>query len=214
LLAPLFRLVARLLGIRLTVEGRGNLPPGGAPAVVVSNHASYIDGFVLGAAMPRPVSFVVKGELAASWMTRLPLAAIEAAFVERFDREKGAADAKRVIEALKRGTSPLFFAEGTLSRMPGLLPFHMGAFIAAVESGRPVVPVVVRGTRSILRDGTWMPRPGAVTVHIGAPMAPAAGDDGDSWRRAVALRDAVRAEILRHTGEPDLAREDVFAAAL
>jgi len=70
-----------------------------------------------------------------------------------------------------------------------------------VQAGIPVLPVALRGVRSVLRDGTWTLRRGAITVHIGAPIAP----QGDDWAAAVRLRDAVRVEILRHCGEPDLA---------
>jgi 1-acyl-sn-glycerol-3-phosphate acyltransferase len=75
----------------------------------------------------------------------------------------------------------------------------MGAFLLAARTGLPVVPVGIRGARSILRDVTWFPRFGAVTVAIGAPVAPAGGD----WTDAVRLRDQVRAEILRLSLESD-----------
>jgi len=52
----------------------------------------------------------------------------------------------------------------------------------------------------VLRDGTWYLRRAAVSVTIGAPVTA----DGTDWAAAVKLRDAVRAEILRHCGEPDL----------
>jgi 1-acyl-sn-glycerol-3-phosphate acyltransferase len=99
--------------------------------------------------------------------------------------------------------------------MPGLLPFHMGAFITAAEAGAPVVPVIIRGTRSMLRDGSWLPRPGTITVVIGetAEADPATGDK-DNWKRAVSLRDRVRAEILKHSGEPDLVKEESPVMAL
>jgi 1-acyl-sn-glycerol-3-phosphate acyltransferase len=76
----------------------------------------------------------------------------------------------------------------------------MGAFIVAAETGTPVVPVAIRGTRSILRDGSWFPRRGAINVAIGAPLVPKGAD----WSAALALRDAARAEILKSCGEPDL----------
>ncbi len=209
------RAVAWLLAIRFRVVGLENLPSGAKASVYVSNHASYLDGFVLSAALPRPVRFVAKAELRESWITRIPLERIEAVFVERFDRGQGVEDAGQVTEALREGHSPLFFAEGTFSRMPGLLPFYMGAFATAAEAEAPIVPVIIRGTRSILRDGTWMPRPGAITVIIGKPIEPEpkAGKD-DDWHRAVRLRDLTRAEILKHSGEPDLAREQSPKLAL
>jgi len=88
-----------------------------------------------------------------------------------------------------------------LARQTGLMPFRTGAFQVAVQSGIPVVPAALRGVRSVLRDGRWYPRRAPVAVTFGAPVAP----DGEDWAAAVRLRDRVRADILRHCGEPDLA---------
>jgi len=71
----------------------------------------------------------------------------------------------------------------------------------AAEAGVPIVPVTIRGTRSILRPDQWFPRRGTVAVTIGTPAPP----EGADWAAAIRLRDAARAEILRHCGEPDLA---------
>jgi 1-acyl-sn-glycerol-3-phosphate acyltransferase len=158
---------------------------------------------------------VAKADLWDSWITRIPLQRLEAEFVERFDHGRGVDDAGRIAQGLSEGHSPLFFAEGTLSRMPGLLPFHMGAFVTAIEADAPVVPVIIRGTRSILRDGSWMPRLGAVSVVIAELIEPLPGGEGDEiWPRAVKLRDRVRLEILKHSGEPDLGREKSPVLAL
>jgi 1-acyl-sn-glycerol-3-phosphate acyltransferase len=85
--------------------------------------------------------------------------------------------------------------------MPGLAPFHMGAFVVAAEAGVPVVPITIRGTRSVLRPDHWFPRRGTISATMGRPILPGAAD----WAAALQLRDAVRAEILQHCGEPDLA---------
>ena len=79
----------------------------------------------------------------------------------------------------------------------------MGAFVVAAEAGVPIVPVAFRGTRSVLRDGEWIIRRREVRAVFGVPIAPA----GTDWAAAVALRDAARAHILRHCGEPDLASD-------
>jgi 1-acyl-sn-glycerol-3-phosphate acyltransferase len=91
--------------------------------------------------------------------------------------------------------------------MPGLLPFRMGAFVVAAQAGVPVVPVTLRGTRSMLREGHWLPRRGALNVTIDEPIAP----EGDDWNAGIRLRDAARLEMLKHTREPDLALESVSA---
>ena len=92
--------------------------------------------------------------------------------------------------------------------MPGLLPFQMGAFMTAAETGAPIVPITIRGTRSLLRDGSWFPRPGAISVIIGKTIEPAPLTGQEAlWTEAVKLRDRVRREILNQCGEPDLEKE-------
>jgi 1-acyl-sn-glycerol-3-phosphate acyltransferase len=192
------RLGLRLAGIPLRVQGLANLPPG--PCVLVANHASYLDGIVLVAALPRHFSFVAKRELREHPVPRVYLQRLGALFVERYDVQRGVADARRLVAAARAGQRLAFFPEGTFERMPGLAAFHMGAFLAAAEAGVPLVPVAIRGTRAILRSDLWFPRRGAIGVVIDAPLA-AAGTD---WEAALALRDAARAAIVRHCGEPDL----------
>jgi 1-acyl-sn-glycerol-3-phosphate acyltransferase len=194
------RLALRLTGIALTVSGLGNLPRG--PCVLVANHASWLDGIVLGAALPRPFSFVAKRELLDSPMLRIALQGLGAQFVERFDARQSIDDARRLADVAKAGTALAFFPEGTFRRAPGLAPFHLGAFAAAAAAQLALVPVALRGTRELLRDGQWLPRHGAVAVTIGDAVTPPA-DATDPFAAAVALRSAARAHILAHCGEPD-----------
>ncbi|MHB1143217.1 MAG: AMP-binding protein [Sulfuricaulis sp.] len=193
------RWLQRLSGTPLRMEGIENLPRG--PCVIVANHASYLDGIILTAVLPGTFSFVAKREFAAHPVARVFLRHIGAEYVERFDLARGAEDARLLARTAQRGQRLVFFPEGTFTRSTGLLPFHLGAFIAAAEAGVPVVPVTIRGTRSILRDGQWLPRRGTIGVTVGPALQP----EGSDWPAAVALRDAARAEILRHCGEPDLA---------
>ena len=192
------RLLARLTGTPLTVQGLEYLPK--VPCVLVANHSSYLDAYVLMAAIPYPFHYVAKRELLDNRWLGKPLERIGTLFVERFDVQRGVDQARQIAEAARTGQSLGFFPEGTFARMPGLLPFRMGAFLAAAQAGAPVVPVTIRGTRSILRAGSWFPRRGRLEVIIEPPLAP----DGADWAAAVRLRDAARALILRHCGEPDL----------
>jgi 1-acyl-sn-glycerol-3-phosphate acyltransferase len=86
----------------------------------------------------------------------------------------------------------------------------MGAFVAAAETGAPIVPVAIRGTRFVLPAETFLPRRGALEVHIGQPLeaSPTAGGDQAAWQRALALRRHARDFILARCGEPDLVAED------
>ena len=199
-LHALARALAVASGLPISIHGIENIARAG-PLVMVANHASYLDGPLLFALLPRRARFVAKRELAANPVLRFLLRAAGAVFIERFDVERGAEDARVLIDLARAGEALVFFAEGTFTRAPGLMPFHMGAFVASAESGAPVVPVTLRGTRSVLREGQWRPRRVAIHVSIGAPQHPEGGD----WRAAARLRESVRAEILARCGEPDLA---------
>jgi 1-acyl-sn-glycerol-3-phosphate acyltransferase len=93
--------------------------------------------------------------------------------------------------------SLLFFPEGTFRREGGLLPFRLGAFKAAVETGHPVVPIGLAGTREVLPADTWLPKPHTITVTIGCPLHPT----GRGWQDMVRLRDAARAQVASLAGE-------------
>ena len=90
-----------LAGMPLTVRGLERLAPG--QCVVVSNHASYLDGLVFTAALPARFSFVIKREMSAVPLAGLFLRRIGSEFVERFDRNRGAADARRILFFTRRG---------------------------------------------------------------------------------------------------------------
>ncbi|MBW8878456.1 MAG: AMP-binding protein [Acidobacteria bacterium] len=198
------RRVGRLLftgaGIPLRLEGAENLETGG-PRIVAATHASYLDGMVLTALLPPEVSFVVKRELEKSFISRIFLRRLGALFVERFDAVQSAGETHKALDALRSGESLAIFPEGTFRRYPGLLPFRMGTFAVAVDAGVPVVPVVLRGTRPILRAGERLLRRGEVTVIVAPPVHP----EGTGWHAGIKLRDQVRKAMLERYGEPDLA---------
>jgi 1-acyl-sn-glycerol-3-phosphate acyltransferase len=187
--------VLALAGCRLRVEGAERLA-GLGPAVLAANHSSYVDAVALMAALPADFRFVAKRELGRVPVVGAAIRRVGHLTVDRTELGRSVADAERVTRALAAGVSLLVFPEGTFRRSPGLLPFRLGAFKAAVEAGRPVVPVAIRGTREVLPADTWLLRPGPITVTIGLPVRPA----GRDWREMVRLRDRVRAEIARHAG--------------
>lgn len=194
------RAIFLVTGVPLTVTEIGQLPS--QSCVVVANHASYLDGVVLTAALPARFSFVIKRE-----MTRVPLAhlllrRLGSEFVERSDRHRGARDARRIMRNANNGDALAFFPEGTFVAEPGLGHFRNGAFAAAARAGLPIVPVVIRGTRKILPADEWLPRRGTIEVLI-TPVVEAAPDGQP--RGAVRLLESARSHMLEHLGEPDLA---------
>jgi 1-acyl-sn-glycerol-3-phosphate acyltransferase len=191
-----------LAGMPLRLRGVENLPAG--QCVVVANHASYLDGVVMAAALPPRFGFVIKREMNDVPVAGLLLRRIGSEFVDRFNRHKGGTDARRVLRTAANGHSLLFFPEGTFTPEVGLGKFHTGAFAIAARAGCPVVPAVILGTRRNMPATRILPRPGPLEVRYGAPVfigaATAAGEDP-----VLLLRDRARAAILEQLGEPDLA---------
>jgi fatty-acyl-CoA synthase len=171
------------------------------PWIFAPNHSSYVDILVIVAFLPPNVRFVVKGEvLAMPFFGMIARRTGQFAF-DRGDPQARIRQAEEVNAALGRGESVAIYPEGTFTAATGIRPFQLGAFKAAVDARRPVCPVAVRGARHILRDHTFLPRTGRITVTFGPLLAPdpAAGDD---WREIVRLRDATREIIARNSGEP------------
>ncbi|MFO0334074.1 MAG: lysophospholipid acyltransferase family protein [Pseudomonadota bacterium] len=188
-----------LAGIPLAVRGLEHLPPG--PCVVVANHASYLDGVVMQAALPPRFAFVIKPALVHVPLASLLLRRLGSEFVDRSKRESRAADARRVLKRAANGQAIGFFPEGTFTPAPGLGPFHAGAFVTAARAGLPVVPIALRGTRAILPAEAALPQPGRIEVELLPALAPGTPDEPD---RADRLRREARTAILARVGEPDL----------
>lgn len=192
------RLLLRACGVRLRVAGAAI--GGVQPAVLVANHASYLDGLMLMAALPDCHRFVAKRELADAFLARVFLQRIGAIFVERFAVQRSVDDTRRLVAAVAAGERLAVFPEGTFTAAPALLPFHLGAFVVAARTGARVIPVAIRGTRALLPAGRWAPRRGPVDVLVAAPLEPARGED--VFAAALALRDAAHARIAELCGEP------------
>jgi 1-acyl-sn-glycerol-3-phosphate acyltransferase len=150
------RIFLRLAAIPFTVEGLERLP--NTPCVVVANHASYIDAIAIVAALPPDFAFVIKKEMMRAPLAGLLLRRLGSQFVERFDRHKGAADARRVLKLAATGQSLMFFPEGTFDETRQIGKFLGGAFTTAARAEMPVVAIAIHGTRAV------MP-PGGVAIH-------------------------------------------------
>jgi 1-acyl-sn-glycerol-3-phosphate acyltransferase len=182
------RWLRRLTGVRLSVSGREHLPAPGQSFVLVANHQSYLDGLALAEAVGRPIGFIAKRELIRRPIVALFMRRMGASFVDRFDPHAGSVESTRLIETLRAGATLGFFPEGTFREQPGLLPFRMGAFVAAAQAGVPILPVVLNGTRKLMPGDSFRPSPGHAEVIVGPAIQPS----GDDWEAAIRLRDEAR----------------------
>lgn len=188
-----------LAGLPFRVEGVTRLPD--APSVVVANHASYLDGPLLYAALPSRFGFVIKKEVVGIPLAGWLLGRLGHEFVDRHNKAESSKDARRILKAAFGGGSVAFFPEGTFSGAPGLARFHSGAFVTAARAGMPIVPVVIRGTRRALPAECWFPRRGPLAVEILEVIEPPGLREADAVSR---LRDEARRRILGRLDEPDL----------
>jgi 1-acyl-sn-glycerol-3-phosphate acyltransferase len=190
------QLVFRLTGTWPKISGLHRLPD--TAAVVVANHASYLDGILLTAVLPHRYQFVIKREMTDIPLVHFFLRRIGAHFVERYDPHRGGADARRIMQTAGDGASLAFFPEGTFTREPGLGHFHNGAFTIATRSRMPLIPMTIIGTRRMLPADSWLPNPATLKVVVSEPL-----DTGDQPDAFAALEHC-RQKILEALDEPDL----------
>ena len=186
-------------GWRVRVVGREHLRKN-APCMLVANHTSYADIVVLMAALGTDYHFVAKSEVMSMPFFGTFLRKLGHFAFRRQDPRARLQQAKKIEDALRRGESVFVFPEGTFTAQSGVRPFHLGAFKAATAAQRAIVPIALAGTRRVLRDGAWMPRPGRITITICPAIAPPSTTE--DWQQIVRVRDSAREIISRFAGEP------------
>ena len=174
---------------RFETEGT---PPEGPrrPYVVVSNHESYADIFLM-SHFPWEMKSMSKHTIfnipVMGWMMRMALDVP----VRRGERESAIAALAECRDRLARRVSVMIFPEGTRSRTDELLPFKDGAFHLAIQSRVPILPVAIAGTRSCMAKGSIAFRHAHAKARVLAPI----DTDGLTLADVPALRDRTRATI-------------------
>ena len=197
-----------LTKIRLRVVGKEFMDTPGAK-IYAGNHSSYVDVLALILGLGMSYRFVAKIEVGEWPFIRTFLRRMGHLTFDRSDRGARLHQSQEMEELLLRGESVFVFPEGTFFPEAGVRPFQLGAFKAAVATGAPIVPVAVAGARQILREGSWLARPGEITITLAAPIYPpsanhqsAKSSEGADWHQLIHLRDATREAIATHSGEP------------
>jgi 1-acyl-sn-glycerol-3-phosphate acyltransferase len=186
------------LRVPLATAGIERVPSG--HAMLVFNHSSYADVIVLAAFLPGEPAYVAKKDFVGQIFAGPFMRRLGVLFVERHDIGESLADTEALIAAAQSGRNIVFFPEGTFTRRSGLSEFYLGAFKVAAEAGLPVLPGILRGTRSMLRGEQWFPRWAPLSLDIEEAVKPS----GTDFASLLHLRDRVRHVVLAHCGEPDL----------
>ncbi|MCT8160396.1 lysophospholipid acyltransferase family protein [Pseudoruegeria sp. SHC-113] len=166
-------------------------------SLIVINHRSHLDGFTLMDVVPdqKWFTFAAKKEFFSS---RLLKVGFTAAGLVPIDRSNGKAALETLVAAVKampERRSVVLFPEGTRSEAEVLGPFRAGAVLAARETGRSILPIVICDSDALLPRGRFSPKPG--TIHLKALPAihcdPEASVDEDVARLHNAMREALLA---------------------
>jgi 1-acyl-sn-glycerol-3-phosphate acyltransferase len=173
---------------------QGSFPADRRAYVVVANHQSMLDIFML-SRIPREMKWMAKAELFripwVGWMFRLagdiP--------VQRGDGRSGRKALERAHAYLRTGMHVMFFPEGTRSRDGKLLPFRLGAFKLAIAAGVPVLPVALDGAGAGMPKGSPWVRPARAWARILEPVETSGMGEEDVERLAEAVRARIAAEL-------------------
>ncbi len=164
------RICLILAGVKVEVRGLENIPTGGGPFILASNHKGAFDIPALQANIPIQFRWIAKSGLFTipftGWAMRM------AGYIS-VDTHSGRAfltSIRAAVRKIQGGTSVLIFPEGERYTDPGLLPFKKGVFLLAVKSKAPIIPIAIIGTEKILPRGQSRIRPGLVKIAFCPPI--------------------------------------------
>ena len=152
---------------RYRVTGREHVPLEG-PLLIIANHLSWYDPFLISIVLRRRVWFFAKIEI-----FKWPIAGFLAQLTGQIPVNRGAGDRAALVKGLaylREGKALVIFPEGTVERQERMIPAHTGTAMLAMRSGVTVLPIALYGTRRILRTfRIWFPK---VCMKIGEPYIP------------------------------------------
>ena len=155
--------------MKVTVSGTEKLDPARS-YIYMPNHQSNADIPLLLGRLPVQFRWLAKAELFKLPIFGRAMRGVGYISIDRTNRKSAFESLDRAARTIRNGTSVLIFPEGTRSRDGRILPFKKGGFVLAVDSGVPIVPIIIRGTRNIVPKGHCIIRPAPVTMEILDPV--------------------------------------------
>lgn len=165
-----------LSGVSVSVEGQANIRPGQS-YVIVANHLSHFDIWVLYGYLGLDIRWVAKQEVRRIPIVGIACVALGHIFIDRSHPDRAIASLKAAQRQVSQGTCILFFPEGTRSRDGQTQAFKKGAFRMAADLALPVLPLTLSGTRDILPADSLQLSPGHAHICIHPSIAPCGSSD-------------------------------------
>lgn len=155
--------------IRVTVKGLSNIDPKRS-YIYMSNHQSNFDIPVLLAYLPVQFRWIAKNELFKIPIFGYAMKRAGYISIDRSGRKSTLQSIRNAAEIIRNGVSVIIFPEGTRSQDGNLKSFKNGGFVLAVDSGVPIIPIIIHGTWQIMSKNQLRIKPGRVVLEIQKPV--------------------------------------------
>ena len=189
------KLLCWLTPVHVTVEGAENADPG-KTYVVVCNHQSQYDIFLVYGWLKLDLKWVLKAELRKVPGVGIGCEKAGHIFVDRKNIEQAQKSISDALERVGNGVGVLFFAEGTRSMDGKLRPFKKGAFRVATSQKLPVLPITLIGTRDVQKPKSMMIFPGRLRMVIHPAIEVGDGEEAVDIRKLMDKTSAAIASVL------------------
>src|SRR4051794_21335862 len=173
LIDPVIRFWARVVlwGAGVNVRGEGIETIDHAKRyILIANHHSYFDIPCIFAAIPQPIRFMAKKSLFSIPIFGWAIGRAGFIPIDRKNRRTAVKSFDLAVQRIRKGNTIVIFPEeGRSAGMP-IRPFHRGAFLLAIRSELPILPLAIDGTYEVFRVGAKKITPGVVTIRVGTPI--------------------------------------------
>jgi 1-acyl-sn-glycerol-3-phosphate acyltransferase len=162
-------IAAKALGISVEVRGAERADPK-TSYIITPNHQSNLDIPALESALPTPYRWVIKKQLLKIPMFGWALGSTGAVSIDRSDKAKAVQTLREGASKLRDGWSLLIYPEGTRTSDGLLQRFKKGAFMMAVNTGVPILPVTINGAFKLWPKNSLRLQSGRISITIGEPI--------------------------------------------
>lgn len=183
-----------LSGTRLTVRGLDKIEKGRS-YIVMSNHQSLFDVWALIGKLPLQLRWIIKSDIKKIPVFGYALDRMGHIYIDKNKRKDSTAGLLKASRKIKQGTSIVIFPEGTRSKTGRLQRFHKGGALIAIESGVPILPVTVNGSRFVLPKGTLALMPGRIEIIVNDIIDPREFDEDQKDELMSAVRTAIEKRL-------------------
>lgn len=170
-------------------------------SMYVQNHVNVMDAHAACYALSHAFCGIMN-----AWQFKIPFYGWIMRHAGGIPVRSGANQYSEIAEAARQriaqGLSILVYPEAHRTRDGKVHEFKKGAFLMARDAGLPIVPLATRGMYEMNRKGTWLFRPGNLTIYVGAPIE-TVGLDNDQLLAVIARTHAIIRDFAEHGILPD-----------